>query len=109
MKEVFKKTRLLLMPSSYESWGRVGLEAAASGIPTIATATEGLLESLGRSGTFLHQRDLSSLVEAVRSLDNNNLYKEKSEAARSRAIEVANMFNSQMDVVERQIIALSKR
>lgn len=109
IKEIFKKTRLILMPSSYESWGRVGLEAAASGIPTIATATEGLLESLGSSGTFLQARDVPSLVAAIRSLDNKDLYKQKSEAAKARAIEVSAMFNSQMDLVEQQLMALVNR
>src|SRR5690606_41527203 len=31
--EVYARTKILLMPSEYESWGRVGVEAMASGIP----------------------------------------------------------------------------
>ncbi len=46
MREVYAATRVLLMPSSYESWGRVGVEAMCSGIPVIATDTPGLREAL---------------------------------------------------------------
>lgn len=42
---VYDRTRVLLMPSTYESFGRVGVEAAACGIPTIASDTPGLLEA----------------------------------------------------------------
>src|SRR5690606_19301196 len=34
--EVYARTKILLMPSEYESWGRVGVEAMCSGIPVIA-------------------------------------------------------------------------
>ena len=33
MRSVYAQTRVLLVPSVYESYGRVALEAAASGIP----------------------------------------------------------------------------
>lgn len=47
------RARLVLMPSSYESWGRVAIEAACSGIPTLASLAPGLLEALGSQGIFL--------------------------------------------------------
>src|SRR5690606_34956091 len=31
--DVYARTRVLLMPSDYESWGRVAVEAIVSGIP----------------------------------------------------------------------------
>lgn len=46
IREVFRKTRVVLMPSLYESYGRVAVEAACAGIPAIVHPTEGLLESL---------------------------------------------------------------
>lgn len=46
IREAFRKTKILLMPSEYESYGRVAVEAACAGIPTIAHPTPGLLESL---------------------------------------------------------------
>ena len=51
--EVYARTRILLAPSSYESWGRVAVEAMASGIPVIAHPTPGLTEALGHAGSLL--------------------------------------------------------
>jgi glycosyltransferase involved in cell wall biosynthesis len=36
---VYARTRVLLMPSEYESYGRCGVEAAHAGVPTIAHPT----------------------------------------------------------------------
>ena len=52
VRRVYADTRLLLMPSEYESYGRCALEAAVSGIPTIAHPTPGLKEALGDAGMF---------------------------------------------------------
>lgn len=51
IREVFQKTRVVLMPSLYESYGRVAVEAGCAGIPAIVHPTEGLLEALGADGT----------------------------------------------------------
>lgn len=50
--DVWADTKILLMPSEYESYGMVGLEAMSSGIPVIARKTPGLEESLGDAGIF---------------------------------------------------------
>lgn len=68
MRAVYSRTRLLLMPSLYESWGRVGVEAMCSGIPVIAHPTPGLVESLGAAGTFCDRADLDGWEQAVRRL-----------------------------------------
>lgn len=88
IRSVYGKTRLLLMPSAYESWGRTGIEAAASGIPTIAHPTPGLLESLGDAGTFASRDDIADWVEAIRALDDQDLYDEKSAASLARSAEL---------------------
>lgn len=50
--EVYARTRVLLVPSNYESWGRVAVEAMCSGVPVIAHPTSGLMESCGLDGIF---------------------------------------------------------
>lgn len=67
-KRVYGRTRLLLMPSSYESWGRAGVEALASGIPVVAHPTAGLCESLGEAGVFVDRSDLDGYEAVVRKL-----------------------------------------
>lgn len=54
-RDVLRKTKVLLMPSNYESYGRCAVEAACAGIPSIVHPTEGLLESLGDAGIFHHR------------------------------------------------------
>lgn len=50
-RNVLRKTKVLLMPSNYESYGRCAVEAACAGIPSIVHPTEGLLESLNAERT----------------------------------------------------------
>jgi glycosyltransferase involved in cell wall biosynthesis len=68
MRAVYGRTRVLLMPSLHESWGRVGVEAMCSGIPVIAAPTPGLLESLGSAGLFVDRTDERGWLDAVRRL-----------------------------------------
>lgn len=56
--EVWAKTRILLMPSVYESYGMAGVEALASGIPVICHPTLGLLESQGPDGIFVDRDEI---------------------------------------------------
>lgn len=68
MIDVFSETKLLLMPSSYESWGRVAIEAMCSGIPVIAHPTAGLKESLGDAGIFLPRYNMRAWTSAIDTL-----------------------------------------
>lgn len=43
--EVYARTKLLVMPSTYESWGRCAIEAGFRGVPSIAGDTPGLQET----------------------------------------------------------------
>jgi glycosyltransferase involved in cell wall biosynthesis len=65
---VYSRTKVLLMPSSYESWGRAGVEALASGIPVVAHPTPGLCESLGEAGVFVDLHDVEGYEAVIRKL-----------------------------------------
>jgi hypothetical protein len=81
IREVFRKTKILLMPSDYESYGRVGIEAACAGIPTIAHPTEGLKEAFGDAGIFIDRNDIAAwYVEIDRLLTDDVYYRQRSNA-----------------------------
>lgn len=102
---VYKQTRLLLMPSQYESWGMTATEAMCSGIPVICTPTPGLSENCDYAGNYIDKRngeifdengnvlddtdeyDMTSLVEMIKRFDNKEFYKERSEVSRKRSLE----------------------
>lgn len=91
---VYRSTRLLLIPSVYETWGRVGIEAACSGIPSIAAPTEGLLESLGPCGTFVDRDNVDGYIEAIELFDNHDHYDKMSKLATERANEIGLLYRS---------------
>jgi hypothetical protein len=87
VREAFRKTKVLLMPSGYESYGRVAVEAACSGIPTIAHPTPGLLESLGKAGIFHDRDDISAWKGSLERLFTDDVYYRKRS---DLALELAN-------------------
>lgn len=104
---IYKQTRILLMPSSYESWGRVAMEAACSGIPTICTPTPGLKESLDYAGIFVDHGDIAGYVEAIRKLDNKKEYSKASELAYKRALDLKP--KEELDMLEQKLLRLLKK
>lgn len=85
---VYSRTKVLLMPSVYESWGRVAIEAAASGIPTLASPTPGLRESLADAGTFAELDDLDAWETSLRKLLTPRGWSAASKKAVARAKEL---------------------
>ncbi len=84
MKEVYRRARLILMPSVWEeAWGRVATEAQFSGIPIIASNRGGLPESVGPGGVLIDpDGPLEPWVRAVRGLWHDQAqYEELSNAA----------------------------
>lgn len=99
---VYRKTRVLLMPSAYESWGRTATEAMCSGIPVICTPTPGLKENCQDAAIYVPVRfydhdikitdgqtyDINPIVKAIRRLNNKKFYQQMSERGRARAEEL---------------------
>lgn len=87
-KDVYARTRVLLAPSVYESYGRVAVEAMCSGIPVVAHPTPGLREALGSAGAFADRDDLDAWEAAVKRLFSPKAYPTASKAAAARAAEL---------------------
>ena len=85
-RQVWSKTKVLLMPSKFESWGRAGVEALCSGIPVIAHPTPGLRESLGDAGIFINRDDHEAWsLELKRLMNDADYYAVASKRAKGRA------------------------
>ena len=108
IKEVYAKTRILIMLSRYESWGMTATEAMCNGIPVVCTPTEGLKENCADAGIYIPAReeperdanhmitkddrdtyDISYLVKQINKLDNDKkYYKVISDKCRKRSREL---------------------
>jgi glycosyltransferase involved in cell wall biosynthesis len=103
---VYQQTRVLIMPSEYESWGMTATEAMCNGIPVICTPTPGLKENCGTAGIYVGKppeivtekdkyyprvtgrENIDAWVKAIRKLDGKKYYLSKSEACRTRSREL---------------------
>lgn len=82
---VYARTRVLLLPSKYESWGRVGVEALASGIPVVAHPNPGVCEALGDAGLYADHTDLDAYLGILAKLDKKPAWNTASRAAKARS------------------------
>lgn len=96
---VYRRTRILIMPSQYESWGRTATEAMCSGIPIICTPTDGLKENCGDAAIYVGYRleesdpgepqvyrgSVDDWVAAIKKLDDPKEYKKYSLLCTERA------------------------
>lgn len=99
MKKVYAQTRILLMPSKYESYGRTAVEAMCSGIPVIASPTPGLKESLGSAGIFAETD--AEWVEAIRRLDDKDEYDTASKKCLDRFREIKKSEPAELEALEK--------
>lgn len=87
--DVWARTKVLLMPSIYESYGMTAIEACASGIPVVACKTPGLLESLDYAGIFPKTTMVKDWRdELFKLMTNKEYYQERSELALKRSKEI---------------------
>jgi len=92
MAAVYAKTRILIVPSEYESYSQAALEAMQCGIPVIANPTDGLKENLAYAGIFIDRKDIQSYANKILYLfGNETAYKQQSELCLQRVVSVKSM------------------
>lgn len=76
--DVYAKSKVVLMPSTYETFGMVAAEAIVSGIPVVCTPTAGLKENLGDAGIYLPRGygDIYAWKQQIEKLLYDNEYYE---------------------------------
>jgi glycosyltransferase involved in cell wall biosynthesis len=102
--DVYARTRILLVPSLYESWGRVGMEAASSSIPVIASTAPGLQESLSYAGLFRDPERPAHWAEAITALSDPVVYAAYADLACLRAEEVWAATRTQLEELEQFLV-----
>lgn len=106
MSDVYAQSRLVLVPSTFESFSQVALEAMICGIPVIANPTKGLKENLGDAGIFIDKNDFEKYVSnIVLLLDNKTAWQRQSDLCYNRSL---CLFEKQSDELKRFDIWLSK-
>lgn len=104
--DVYARTRVLLVPSEYESWGRCAVEAMGAGIPVVAAPTPGLMESLDDAAIFVHlDAGLDAWRAALAILDDPDTYRRWSAKARARAAALDAQSHDDLDTWDRVIRA----
>jgi glycosyltransferase involved in cell wall biosynthesis len=96
IRTILARTRILLVPSFYESWGRVAFEAMYNGIPVLYTkpgsdknpqttrpsgTTEGMHEWIGDSQYALNNSNPDVWVDTINELDDAPTYADASRRA----------------------------
>lgn len=69
MSRLWVETRILLVPSRYETYGLSALEAAWHGIPSAHVDTIHVREGIGTAARLLKQRSVDELCAAVEEID----------------------------------------
>lgn len=87
MRGIYAESRILLGPSIWpEPFGRVFVEAAAAGIPSVTSNRGGIPEAVGEGGILIEDIDnIDNWLDALQSLDAADEYATLSNRARHHA------------------------
>jgi len=93
IRNILKRTRILVMPSYYESFGRVAVESMYNGIPVIYSkpaikpkditgSTEGMEEWITPAGIPCERENIDQWINIINSLDDETTYSNRSEVVK---------------------------
>jgi glycosyltransferase involved in cell wall biosynthesis len=101
LERLVEEATCFVMPSRYEPFGMVYVEAAAAGVPSIGTTVGGARDAIGDGGLLVDPSDEDGLLDAMRRLSDPAL----AAAAGAAALERAPLFTWKA-VAERVVRAL---
>ena len=79
----FEQTRILLVPSMYETYGMSAIEAAGYGIPCVHVDTPHVREGIGDAAVLVSPLSVSETANGIDLIESN--YKSYSDKARAKA------------------------
>ena len=110
MKKIWAETKIIIMPSLYEAYGRVAVEAISRGIPVVAHPAGGLLESLGDAGIFHDRNDIDSWCETIRNLMTDpKLYSIMQKKAKKQTEKIIEQGKEDVNNFEELLYKMTKR
>ena len=83
VEKYFKQTRILLVPSRYETYGMSAIEAAGYGIPSVHVDTPHVREGIGEGAILVPGTNVEATARAIDTIEAN--YELYSKNARKRA------------------------
>jgi len=102
-KFIFKTTKLVLVPSRIEPFGRLPIEAGCVGIPSIVSNVGGLPEAVGPHGVCIDPYDTKGWIVFVKMImEKNDVWEDLSDNAKehSKQFTMDLIFNRLDDVVK---------
>jgi glycosyltransferase involved in cell wall biosynthesis len=89
IEDIYNQTKILIVPSQLETWGRVAVEAMAAGIPIIINDVPGLRECTKDAAIICRREDPDAWVDQIKKLTTiPSYYAEWSARSRARAKEL---------------------
>jgi glycosyltransferase involved in cell wall biosynthesis len=98
--DVYARTRVLVVPSEYESFGRVAAEAAACGCLVIASDTPGLREALGPGGLYAPAGKLDRWLAWLDAMTDREVYLSAQDAQADHVQALADAGVAELDALE---------
>ncbi|MGL5053349.1 MAG: glycosyltransferase [Cetobacterium sp.] len=83
---LLKRADIAIQSSNFEGFGLTALEAMASGTPIIASNVEGLSDIVLHGGLLFKVGDVNDLVQKIISLEDKELYFEKSKSGIQKSL-----------------------
>jgi glycosyltransferase involved in cell wall biosynthesis len=110
IRTILKRTWILVMPSYYESFGRIGFEAMYNGIPVIYSkinpkskypggSTEGVETWIKPAGISADRENIDEWISAITDLDNEETYQARSTLVKEH-VRSLNMFTEGTRIAE---------